>query len=300
MARVEPHLTPRELELVARKPDQVRRFRRLRRRFGALHSRARRHPAPGLVEPEWRERNRALELDIAPEPPLDFLRHPVIRYSMIVGDRFAAHELPALEGALSRRELATAVEEDPVGRPFVLDRAPCPTSANAVHQLHHLVRFRELAGVDPRRLGSVVEWGGGYGRLAATFLRLHGGAPTYTIVDTPPFSSLQWLYLSALLGPGRVQLVASRRAPPRPGRVNLMPVGLADLVPAGADLFVSMWALNESSTEAQELVVARRWLGARHLLMGMHRVPLASRAEADGAVGVPAGDFMPGQLYLVR
>jgi hypothetical protein len=67
-----------------------------------------------------------------------------------------------------------------------------------------------------------------------------------------------------------------------------------------ADLFISNWALNESTPAAQEDVVARRWFGADSLLLAMHAGdPLTDVVVRHGARPVPLGDFMPGQQYLV-
>ncbi|WP_313673664.1 hypothetical protein [Mycolicibacterium sp.] len=121
------------------------------------------------------------------------------------------------------------------------------------------------------------------------------GAP-----DTPVFSAVQWLYLAVVFGEDAV--VLHDRAPVRPaaGRINLVPVGLAADVEVDADLFISNWALNESTSAAQDDVLASGWFGASALLLAMHAGdPLTPIAAGRGARTVPLGDFMPGQRYLV-
>jgi hypothetical protein len=192
--------------------------------------------------------------------------------------------------------------EEPVGDPPLRagHDGTYRTSSNAIHHLHHLWRFGAETGADLRGVGTVVEWGGGYGSLARVLLRLHGGDPTYVIVDTPLFAALQWLYLSCVLGEERVAVLEPGQ-PVRPACVNVVPVCRAEQLDVRADLFVSTWALNESPLPLQDETWTRGWFGARHLLMGMHEgVPLAARAAADGAAIVPVGDWMPGQTYVVR
>lgn len=71
-----------------------------------------------------------------------------------------------------------------------------------------------------------------------------------------------------MLGFDRVVLVDSPDVPIEEGKVNILPVGLAEGRTPEADLFISTWALSESSPAAQELVVGRDWFGARSLFLG--------------------------------
>lgn len=289
-------------ELQAAKPEQLRRFGELAGRFAARYAVARESFSPELVEDEWQERNEALERSLLPEPPLEFIRHPSVLYSMFVGDRYVEPELPLLRESFGAAELAALLQEDPVGGPPLRpghDGGP-PTSSNTIHHLHHLRRFELETGSAIRDAHVVVEWGGGYGNLAKVARRLHGGRPTYVIVDTPLFTALQWLYLAAVLGEEEVALTGAD-GEVRPGKVNLVSVGLAGRLDVTADLFISTWALNESPPALQAAVADAAWFSAPHLLMGMHRgVALADRAVADGARVVDVGAWMPGQSYVVR
>lgn len=265
--------------------------------------RARDAAAPALVRSDWADRNRRLEGDLLPSPPLGFLRHPAILYTMFLSDRYLAAELPEVLRRLPPDAARAALAEDPVGDPPLTPGhdGTYVTSSNTVHHLHHLARFVGATGADLRELDTVVEWGGGYGNLAKVLTRLRGAIPTYVIVDTPLFSCLQWLYLSSVLGPDRTQLLLGPRDRIREGRINLLPIGRLEGLRLEADLFVSTWALNESPRQVQDEVVRRGWLGARHLLLGMHRGhSLEGAAIADGAGSEPVGSFMSGQRYLFR
>ncbi|MGE2713986.1 hypothetical protein ACQI4L_08010 [Mycolicibacterium litorale] len=254
---------------------------------------------PAYVRADWAQRNEQLARDLLPVPPHDFLCHPAIRFQMLMGERIVPHELPYVRERLGDDAL---LAEDPVGEPptTIVPGTTIRTSPNTVHQLYHLLRYEEAAGRRVRESDTIVEWGGGFGSLMRMLVRLHGGDPTCVVIDTPVFSALQWLYLSAVLGEDRVVLHHRGPVRPEPGRVNLVPIGLVGELEIDADLFISNWALNESMPAAQRDVVARRWFGAVSLLLAMHAGdPFAAVALDHGARPVLLGDFMPGQQYLV-
>jgi hypothetical protein len=252
-----------------------------------------------FVRDDWTQRNTTLAADLLPRPASDFLRHPAIRYQMFVDDKYVQHEAPYVLRHLSVPAMAS---EDAVGHPprTLLPGTDIVTSANTVHHLHHLLRFEDFTGRRLRDIDTVVEWGGGYGNLAKLLLRLHGGSPTYVLIDTPVFASIQWLYLASVLGPDCVVLHGGGSGLRR-GAVNVVPTGLAAQLAVQADLFISTWALNECTTAAQDHVLEREWFGADALLLAMHEGdPFHRRALDAGARAVPLGEFMPAQRYLLR
>ena len=97
-----------------------------------------------------------------------------------------------------------------------------------------------------RDVGTIVEWGGGFGSLMRLIVRIHGGEPTSVIFDIPIFSVLQWLYFSAVLGEEHIVLHGAGPVRPTSGRVNLVPVGLVGDTSVEPISSFSNWALNES------------------------------------------------------
>ena len=287
-------------------PDErpLDRFARLAGELPAVLDRLAAHVEPRFVRADWSRRNAELADHLRPAPPADFLRHPAILYQMFVDAKYVAAELPYVQARLPDRAL---LAEDPVGDPptTVLDDGVV-TSSNTVHHLHHLLRYEQTTGRRLADLPTVVEWGAGYGNLAKLFLRLAATAttarcPTYVLLDTPVFSAVQWLYLSAVLGEDRVVLHDRPGMPVTPGAAHVVPIGLVAGLDVTADLFVSTWALNESTPAAQQHVIGRDWFGAPALLLAMHRGdPLEAAVLAAGAQPVPLGPFMPAQRYLVR
>lgn len=275
-------------------------FERLRHDFGDRLASVAGLVDPALVRSDWSERNAELAAGLLPVPPADFLRHPAILYQMFVDARHLPAELPYVLAGLSSVSLAA---EDAIGSPptTTLDGYGIVTSSNLIHHLHHLLRYQASTGTAISDLGVVVEWGGGFGSLAKLFLRLHGGPLTYVILDTPVFSALQWLYLSSIVGEEAVVLHDRADMAIVPGCVNVVPISLAASLAVPADLFVSTWALNESTKAAQDLVLERSWYGARSLLMAMHHGdPMTPVVVAHGARSEPVVETMPGQRYLFR
>lgn len=278
---------------------QVATFRKLATDFADVYRQVRPCGRLDYVREDWTARNDDLERHLLPVPPADFLRHPAIRYQMFVDERIVPHELPYLRAHLDDDGLLV---EDPVGEPPTLPMGPgaTVTSSNTIHQLFHLMRYEEATGHRLCDIDTVVEWGGGFGSLMRLLVRRHGRQPTCVVIDTPLFSTIQWLYLSSVLGEDAVVLHHRGPVQPAEGLINIVPIGLADQIDVEADLFISNWALNESTGAAQNDVLARRWFGAQALLLAMHAGdPFTDIAVRNGARPIPVGDFMPGQQYLV-
>ena len=74
-----------------------------------------------------------------------------------------------------------------------------------------------------------------------------------------------------------------------------------------ADIFISTWALSESSKFSQDYVVEKRWFGAKHLMFAYQksnrRLPDAQRlgrlAKMDGATILPVS-LIQNNYYAFR
>jgi putative sugar O-methyltransferase len=288
--------------LADQRPRQLALFEVLAPEFRARYEELDTRTHRFLAE-EWRARNSELAESLRPQPPREFIRHPVILFTMFVDGKHNEEKLRVAESVLEPNALGRVLGEDPVGGPPLCSWSGggLITSSNTIHHTHHLARFIRATEAEPSRIASVVEWGGGYGNLAKLFRRLHGGAPTYVIVDTPLFSCIQWLYLSSIFGRDQVELITGADTPIAKRKINLVPITAVEQVPLTADLFVSTWALNESTPEAQRYVIDRDWFAAPHLLLGIHDgEPLIDAACRGGAECVPVGAFMAHQNYVLR
>ena len=179
------------------------------------------------------------------------------------------------------------------------------TLINSTHQLYHLARLERFRGERIERVGSVVEFGGGYGNLARLF-RGFEGLSRYTIVDLPLFSCIQYVFLATVLGPERVRLVTEAHTPAAEGIVDLVPINLLPDLRRDGELFVSTWALSESPPAAYDLVRERDWFGAREILLAFHdgwkpwstEEMIGGLRKKFGRVETVPLPFLPGSHYL--
>ena len=286
---------------------QLRRFKKLRRQFGLVYRTLGELGEEPFVEPFWGRVNSQVASEFLPIPPINFLDLPAIKNTMFVDpdQEWIDSEVSFLN---TRKDgFEKIIIEDTVGNPLRVPFNGINTSYNSIHHFYHIKRFEAETKVKILSVTSVVEWGGGYGNLAKLWWRLKDQKTTYTIIDTALFCSIQWLYLSSVLGPDKINLLKSRSDKILANKVNLAPLALLENTEIAGDLFISTWGLSESAAEAQDYVVSKQWFGAKHLLLGFQdstkELRYASRlgkiAANDGATIVDI-DFIPGNHYAFK
>lgn len=276
-----------------------------RERFEPLYRRLATSDVRAYTVPFWERANSELERKFLPYPPFDFLNEAILLETVVANGSYIREEIQLLERRFPNDRLKVLLREDLIGDPVLHDRRYL-TSHNRVHHLYHIARFLDRTGAAIQSLRTIVEWGAGYGDLARLFLRLRPAPLTYVCIDTPLFVSIQYLYLSTILGIDRVHVVL-RHDDIKGGKVNLLSVGLIDWLQLRADLFVSTWALSESSVFAQDDVVRRNWFGAPRLLLayqiGSRDFPTGGRlgelAQSSGAA-LEEISFIQGSRYAFR
>lgn len=291
--------------LEKRKYPQKQQFRLLVKNFSNKYKEIENFDDRAMTIKQWRYFNEKLKSYFLPKPSFNFLRNQLILRTMFVttGGVWLKKELNYLESNFSKRTLNKTLSEDLVGKPILLN-TKYTTSHNSINHLYHIVRFLNSTGSNITDIKTVVEWGGGYGSMAKIFKRLNATKITYIIIDTPLFSCLQWLYLSTIFGEKDVHLI--KRLPIKiiAGKINILPVGLAKNLNIKTDLFVSTWALSESSVAAQNLVIKKQWYGAKKILLGFQtsskNIPYANNLASeikkkDGKI--EPIDFLPGNFY---
>jgi hypothetical protein len=293
-------------QLARIKSDQRVTFASLSDDFATTYNLLKAHDVKSFVSPLWQGVNADLERLFLPAPPFSFLKVKRLKDQMFVeaGGAWLEEQLSCLEERVQRNRLKLLLMEDLAGSPRLMN-ATYSTSHTSIHHLYHLLRFADTTRCDLERMDTVVEWGGGYGNMAKLFRRLK--PVTYCIIDTPLFSTLQWLYLSTVIGVESVNLLRRPDDVIQTGKVNVVPLCFVDQIQLPADLFVSTWALSESSRAAQDYVVSRRWFNANHLLLAYQdasdMVPDADRlgdiASRAGAITIDFG-FLPGNYYAFR
>lgn len=178
---------------------------------------------------------------------VEFLRWPPVQRTMVMrSHRRAAPELAHLRARPDwRGRWRSAVRETTLGRPHPLTRCPW-SSANLIYHAYHLCRFEEATGQSLASMRTIVEFGGGYGRLCHLVHDL-GFSGTYVIFDLPEVAVLQRFYLR------HVGIsVGESRGGTFPARGVVTVVDLADLQaclgsrPRGEAAFVAVGSLSEA------------------------------------------------------
>ncbi|MGH6689602.1 MAG: putative sugar O-methyltransferase [Gammaproteobacteria bacterium] len=179
--------------------------------------------------------------------PRDFLRWAPVRRTMVMrSHRRAVPELAHLRARPDWRDRwRSAIRETTLGLPHPLTRYP-RSSANLVYHAYHVCRFEEATGRSLARMRTIVEFGGGYGRLCHLTRDL-GFAGTYVIFDLPEVAVLQRFYLR------HVGIdVSEARDGTLPERGTVTVVDPADLRaclrsrPPGESAFVAIGSLSET------------------------------------------------------
>lgn len=270
------------LVLKEKKREQYKKFLEYSRDFNKLYLIVKKNVDSQFLLPQWEEYNSRVEKEMLPVPIFSFLRIPEIMYSMFStgGGKLMREELAYLKSKYQDEKLKELLEEDYVGEPLLLDKTYL-TSHNRIHHLYHITQFIDKTKVKMDSISTIVEWGGGYGNMAKLWWLLKEKEMTYVMIDTPLFSMLQWIYLSTVLGKSNVNLLIKNSDKIKKGKINIVSLSMLKNITIHGDLFVSTWALSESSKYSQDYVVNKKWFGAKHLLLAFPKnnktFPLAFR-----------------------
>jgi len=300
-------MIPAMFQLSRKKAYQRTAFYSLRDKFGLLYGEMVGWDYKKFSIPFWEAMNSRFAKVLLPQPPFSFLQLSETRATMFgpYKSKLSTAALGYLEQRLSQERLDFLLQEDYVGKPTLVN-SKYRASGNTIFHLYHFMRFADNIRCNFEEITTVVDWGGGYGSMARLFDRLATKPYTYIIIDTPLFSCLQWLYLSSILGEQRVHILNQPQSEIEIGKINLLPLCFLEQVRIRCDLFISTWALSESSEYAQDYVVGQDWFGARHALLAFqstnNQFKYANRlGQIAGGYGakVEEMNFFPSNYYAM-
>ena len=282
-------------------------FNELKKQFSRNFDRARNDDLDKYIIDEWRENVKLIEKDLLKNLRFDFLRHSVITKTMFVGNKpWTSKELKYIENNLSAKDMADLAAEDYIGKPIIINWKYL-TSSNTIHHLYHLVRFINRTQCDLNKINTIIEWCGGYGNFAKIFWRFRKANCTYVIIDLPVFSCLQWIYLGSIFGKEKIHFIGSPIGEIIDGKINILPLSFLEKFKLNCDLFISTWAISESSIFAQDYVVNQGWFNSPHLLLAYQnnseKFPTAGRIENltdKKNIFIEDISFLPGNKYIFR
>src|SRR3989344_6231133 len=266
-------MVPSQNKLAKTKKNQEEAFLELRKDFAEKYFSidTKKYKYGKFVAKLWKGYDKKLEKVLLPYPPFSFLRHPMFMKSFFAtsGGKWLEKEIAYLSKRLSRPRLKFLLQEEYVGKPLILNNT-YQTSHHTIHILYNLEKFLEKTNCNLKQVKTIVEWGGGYGTLAKIIKKIKNDKFTYVIIDLPIVCVLQWLYLSTIFKSENINLITNPSGSILTGKINLLPVCLADTFEVKADLFISTWALSESSKYSQDFVLKREWFSAKHLMLAYH------------------------------
>lgn len=298
-------MRPTQAKLAKKKFYQRKIYSRISKNFEKKYQKLRTYNIEKFTTPLWKKYNARLEKAILPYPPFSFLQDPTIMITMFAtsGGKWLSSELSYLEKRLPKKKLKYLLEEEYAGDPLLLN-SDYLTSHTSVHHLYHFVKYLQFSKTDFNRISTIVEWGGGYGNMIRILKKFEKKAHTYIMIDTPLLCTLQWLYLSSIFGEKEVNLILSPKDKIVKKKINIVSLSFLDNFKIKADLFISTWALSESSKYSQDFVLKSNWFGAEHLLLAYQDNPaglfnpsrIGELARDRGAV-IEDIEFLSGNHY---
>ena len=260
--------------------------------------------APELIHESWLQNIMALESYFTGQMSEDFISNNIVNGTMVFTNRKVHKlELKNISDVFEKNKTEEIISKG-LNTAFLSGKSRRSTLINSVHHLHHLMRFEQSTGKKIGAINNVVEFGGGYGNMARIVNNI-GSCKTYSIVDLLLFSCIQYVFLSTVAGNNQVAFDDGNAK----GNTKFLlhPLFRADSpVNLRGELFLSTWALSESTRAAYEWVTACDWFGATSLLLAYneHWKPwqeneleesLASNGWRIAKETIP---FLPGSFYI--
>ena len=255
--------------LLNSKYPQKENFERILPKFIEIERKLNLQDVDKFVQPRWVKDYKMMSNNVS-DFNFSFLRNEIIRGTMFVTaeGKLMRGQLRFIKENSGSLDIKYILEEEYIGNPIISNKK-YKTSHNTIHNFYHLSFYLKTTNINPFKEKNIIEWGGGYGNLARLFQKVNSNQ-TYTIIDLPIFSCIQWIYLSSIFGEDKVNMIESSKDKIIEGQINILPVCFIEDFDLKADLFISTWALTESSEYSQEYVFNKKMFGARDILLAFH------------------------------
>jgi len=255
----------------------------------------------------WEKKCQKMERIMLPTPDFSFLRDPEIQATMTLsgGGEILKAELSYCEKRIPPKVLRPLLKEDYVGHP-VIRNYKYLTSHTRIHHLYHLLKFESKTKKRLEDLTDIIEWGGGYGDMALLLRRINSSI-TYTIIDIPLFSCIQWIYLVSILPEEQINLIQAKDEKVKRKKINLLPLCFLEFFEPNSEMFIATWSLSESTNYAMDYASSRDFFKATHFLLAYQdnnkSFPNASRIgkiAIDHGGSIEPNELFPGNYYSFK
>jgi hypothetical protein len=209
------------------------------------------------IHPHWLSYQTEIKSLLLGNPNPNFLSNRALVASMVrSGFQYAQkYEVCFLKRCIAEdtRTLIAKYKEPSVSKlPHECRDFDCST--NALGQLYYAGNVLE----NNKNLKTIVEYGAGYGCLANIFKQIFPSS-TIVLIDLPELLAIQYLYLSLSL-PG-VEIIMHTEVPLelKERAIHLIPTFFVKDLVIKADLFISTFAISESSASSQKIVCEKNF-----------------------------------------
>lgn len=210
----------------------------------------------------WKTTKQEVRSILLGKPDRYFTRHyciwnTMVRQGMSVVQSYEALYLRDCITDRTKQLLKNFHESDFLG----LDRC-CKEFDCSSNCLGHLYYAAKVLDTWPdKTIDSITELGSGYGNLASVFKQLIPEATLY-LIDLPELLALQYFFLKATLD--NTTVILHDRVPENfeKGAIHLIPVFMVPQLTLKTDLFISTFALSESSRHTQQQVINKNFFNA--------------------------------------
>lgn len=215
-----------------------------------------------FIHPYWQKNALDLKSTLQGSPNQDLLRHPTIYQNMLRLRRGLMQEFEVIHLSYCvpddlKNRIERLNEASFGGIPKSISEFSC--TANTLGQLFHLSRILQLHDDLDRLI--IVELGGGFGNLARVTKQLFPRS-TYILIDLPELLAVQYVYLRNTLSSDHIVTHSKKFDVQADGHVHLVPLYLINELEVSADIFISIFALSESTKVLQQLVLDKRFFNA--------------------------------------
>lgn len=217
------------------------------------------------VHPYWQATKEEIQKFILGAPEKNFLSGWQIGYNMVRRQMGAAqtYEICYLEHCINKKtqNLLASFKESEVGQ-LDVDCYQYNCSSNTLGHLFYTAKV--LENKKDKVIKNIVEFGSGYGNLAHIFKTIMPQT-TLFLIDLPEILAIQMLFLRLSMPDTPVYWHAQINQTYQENAIHLIPVHLIDQLTLNADLFISTFALSESTELIQELVIKKNFFNASML-----------------------------------
>mgnify|MGYP003649490621 CR=1 FL=1 len=260
-----------------------------------------------IIKKEWENNRLKFRDKLISDSNFNFLKNKDIGGLMFQGDfNLALKEISSLD----EKVLNNTVEYEFSILPHEMfnidfENKNYNISTNTVHHLYHIKKFLNYKEKD-LEVESILEWGAGYGNMAKLCIENFDSIKKYTIIDIPEFILLQYIFLSSYFGEENVRII--KDSSEIADGINLMPVNdIIDKDIKKHDMFISNWAITESTLFCQEYAEKNGFFDYDNLLLSYHQcgnhIPFMNESTAldkklkDKGVHIEDIKIIPGINY---